>query len=198
MLPRATGLAKPGIVRDVQDPRRAAAGQGRPLSRKARKQALVTDQGLDQRQAIKLDRLRPWTRREIIWGMDQTPNAQLPQDLAKGQIFPEGHQPVLVIEASHSQALTLAADTQQAVIIDRSLEGASQSIAAHHQDLTGLERGHDRITRPAAGRQIVIQGGRNSALGPDHHRRNGTLARQGGQGGIFGQNVAEIFRRPFG
>ena len=112
MLPRATGLAEPSIVRDVQDPRRAAAGQGRPLSRKARKQALVTDQGLDQRQAIKLDRLRSWTRCEIIRGMDKAPNTQPPKNLAQRQIFSEGHQPELVIDARHLQALALAADTQ--------------------------------------------------------------------------------------
>ena len=67
------------------------------LARKARKQALITDQGLDQGQAVKPN--RPWARprREVIWRMHKRAQANLGQNPAQRQILAKRHQPELVI-----------------------------------------------------------------------------------------------------
>ncbi len=83
------------------------------------------------------------------------------------QIFAERHKPVLVVDPDHHDVAGLAAQGDQAVVVDRFVGRPLVAIAADQQDLAGLERVDDRLPHPAAGDHVVVDRQRQGALGPD-------------------------------
>ncbi len=93
------------------------------------------------------------------------------QDLLGRQVLAERHQPVLVVDAGDDQPGGLGPHRDQAVEIDRVIEGPGRPVGAQEQGLAGRQRMADGGLGPTAGRQQLIGRDRHGALGPDHHVR---------------------------
>ena len=196
MLQRAAGRSEPGVVGDVQDPGRphAAARLGRSCH--AWKQRFIADEHLGRRQALRRDRRRLGTGREVVDHMDEAAEADFRRQVAERHVFAKGDKLMLVIDRDDAQGRALAAERHQAVEIARGTVGRRlHAIDAHHQRLAGgyqipQARGVDR-----PGRHQIIDHRRQGALGPEDNRGR-DRGRPGGQLGIGVEHKAQILRLP--